>query len=259
MNTFEKLTAGMTSTSRILLVVGAGVVMGLLVAAMVLETGALKANRLAKARTEMTGILMAIQQYESNYGRPPASQAVRNSTNAASPDFTFGTMDHGTNLLNGRTHQPLPAITNANGTGYQAANSEIMTILMDLDTGVNSNHVCNPQRIVFLSAKQADDVSSSGVGPDHVFRDPWGNPYIISLDLNFDGQTQDAFYRRAQVSHQTNNTTFNRLTNSTNPAGLTDNYTVKTNVMIWSLGPDGNADPTQPATTPPNLDNLLSW
>jgi hypothetical protein len=129
--------------------------------------------QIAKARTEMTGIFLAIQQYITIYGRPPVSRTARSSRNAASPDFTFGTVDHGTSLLNGRTHQPLPAITNANGTGYQAANSEIMTILMNLDTGPNTNHACNPQRIVFLTAKLVDNVSSSGVGPDHVFRDPW--------------------------------------------------------------------------------------
>jgi len=195
----------------------------------------------------MSALVAAIQQYETTYGRPPVSQAAHNSTNAMSADFTFGTVNYGTNLLNGRTHQPLPAITNANGTGYQAANSELMTILMDLDTGPNTNHVLNPQRIVFLTARMVDNVSSSGVGPDHVFRDPWGNPYIISLDLDGDGKTRDAFYRRSQVSRQTNNTVFHRLTNTSDPAGLTDNFTINTDVMIWSLGPDGNADPTRPA------------
>ena len=33
-----------------------------------------------------------------------------------------------------------------------------------------------------------------GVGNDLVYRDPWGNPYIISMDLNYDDKCQDSFY-----------------------------------------------------------------
>jgi hypothetical protein len=33
-----------------------------------------------------------------------------------------------------------------------------------------------------------------GVGTDLVYRDPWGNPYIITLDLNYDEKARDACY-----------------------------------------------------------------
>ncbi len=39
-----------------------------------------------------------------------------------------------------------------------------------------------------------------GVDNDLVYRDPWGNPYIISMDLNYDDQTKDAFYGLDKVS-----------------------------------------------------------
>ena len=35
---------------------------------------------------------------------------------------------------------------------------------------------------------------------DLVYRDPWGNPYVISMDLNYDEQCQDAFYCLTAVS-----------------------------------------------------------
>ena len=40
----------------------------------------------------------------------------------------------------------------------------------------------------------------AGVGNDLVYRDPWGNPYVISMDLNYDEQCQDAFYCLTMVS-----------------------------------------------------------
>ena len=39
-----------------------------------------------------------------------------------------------------------------------------------------------------------------------VYRDPWGNPYIITMDLNYDEQCQDAFYCQQAVSQNLNPT-----------------------------------------------------
>ena len=46
----------------------------------------------------------------------------------------------------------------------------------------------------------AGNTTSPGVGPDGVYRDPWGNPYIITIDLNYDDKARDAFYRNPTVS-----------------------------------------------------------
>ena len=56
------------------------------------------------------------------------------------------------------------------------------------------NYQKNPQQTIFLNAKMSGDTSSPGVGTDLVYRDPWGNPYVISMDLNYDEQCKDAFY-----------------------------------------------------------------
>ena len=39
-----------------------------------------------------------------------------------------------------------------------------------------------------------------GVDITGVYRDPWGNPYVITMDLNYDEQCQDAFYCSNLVS-----------------------------------------------------------
>ena len=68
---------------------------------------------------------------------------------------------------------------------------------------VNVNHTLNPQRITFLEAKlRSATTTSSGIGVDGVFRDPWGNPYIITIDFNGDGKCRDAFYRTRAVSQE---------------------------------------------------------
>ena len=58
----------------------------------------------------------------------------------------------------------------------------------------------NPQQTKFLNATMVSDTVSPGVGLDGVYRDPWGDPYVISMDLNYDGVCQDAFYCQQSVS-----------------------------------------------------------
>ena len=81
-----------------------------------------------------------------------------------------------------------------------------MAILMDLTNyhdgrpTPNSNHVLNPQRLEFITCRAAATTNDPGVGPDGVYRDIWGNPYIITIHLNDDKRGRDPFYRLASVS-----------------------------------------------------------
>ena len=181
------------------------------------------------------------------------------ATNTTS-DFTFGTFG---------TSAAAIGITNAHG--YQANNSDVMAILMDLtkfpngkDT-VNVDHSRNPQRTPFLNVKMSGDTNSPGLGLDGVYRDPWGNPYIITFDLNHDTKCRDAFYRLASVSEIDPSSTsgLNRLFRFTPPPynspETRDAFEAQTTVMVWSLGPDGKADASQKADKGVNKDNILSW
>jgi prepilin-type N-terminal cleavage/methylation domain-containing protein len=214
-----------------------------------------------KARTEIHGLVSAINQYETAYSRLPASSAAAGSINPSGgcPDFTFGTQNGSTNLLNGSGLPQLPSIVNNGNNGnIQIANSDVIAILMDLTNypgtttaTSNPNHSKNSQSTVFFNSKMVSDYRSSGVGPDLVFRDPWGNPYIISLDLNYDNRTRDALYRNAVVS------TNSALTQA-DPSNQ-NSFEANTTVMVWSLGPDGQADPGVPANQGVNRDNITSW
>ena len=205
----------------------------------------------------MNSILSAITAYQTAYRRfPLPSNLATNSTS----DFTFGTF--GTSVAS-------IGITNANG--YQANNSDVMAILMDLtkfpngkDT-VNADHSRNPQRNLFLNVRMSGDTNSPGVGLDGVYRDPWGNPYIITLDLNHDTKGRDAFYRLASVSaiDPASTSGLNRLFRFTPPPynspETRDAFESQTTIMVWSLGPDGTADASLKADKGANRDNILSW
>jgi hypothetical protein len=95
-----------------------------------------------------------------------------------------------------------------------------------------------------------------------VYRDPWLNPYVITIDLNYDGKARDAFYRLPAVSAD-------QASGASPKGGLiglspvnangTIYYEANTPVMVWSAGPDGMIDPASLANKGANKDNILSW
>jgi prepilin-type N-terminal cleavage/methylation domain-containing protein len=207
-----------------------------------------KKARATKAKKEVTDIVTAIQAYDSAYGQFPVSASVQSTT--GTQDFTYGDA----------------LLTSALGPGsYGANNSEVMAILMDITNypaggpTANVNHSKNTQQRVFLTANMVSDATLPGVGPDLVYRDPWGTPYVITLDLSYDERCRDEFYRRAAVSGLggTNaNPGFNGLVN---PDGTPDNFQFHGKVMVWSAGPDKVIAPGLPANQGANQDNILSW
>lgn len=225
--------------------------------------------QIAKAKTEISDLAASIMQYKAQYNRFPASAKARANTSDDSPDFTYGTVNlvdsSGTTaVLKNKRGQNLVAVTSNSGKGYQNSNAEVVSILRDLETfrnGTqafwNKNHQLNPSKTDFLNVKNAEGIKNAGIGEDGVYRDPWGNPYIITMDLNYDGVSRDGFYRNAAVSQDPANTR-KGLTGLTR-AGNANTFDARAEVMVWSLGPDGAADFTQPANKGVNKDNVLSW
>ena len=92
-----------------------------------------------------------------------------------------------------------------------------------------------------------------------IYRDPWGNPYIITMNTSFNEQgTSDFVYSLENVSGQGSATGYNGLFNPTYPGNL-HNYLSRGKVMIWSAGPDKKVDPLAKANAGVNKDNILSW
>jgi hypothetical protein len=101
------------------------------------------------------------------------------------------------------------------------------------------------------------DPALAGVGPDLVYRDPWGNPYLISIDVNYDEKCRDAFYKTISVSQQNGSVGHNGLNNTIDVTK--DLYEYNGGVMVWSVGPDKKANLNQKANKDDNKDNILSW
>jgi len=225
--------------------------------------------RMGIAKTEMANLAGAINQYQTTYGRMPASKFVRNGVSAKAPDFTYGTFYNRNGVADrmpmlNRRSKPLPPITTV-GNGYQTSDAELIAILRDTESyrnglpTVNRGHSQNPQQIPFLNVRDVDDIISPGVGKDGVYRDPWGNPYIVSIDLNDDGLCRDGFYQSSNVSALPNDPTGKSGLNGLGRSSQTEPFEARTPVMVWSFGPDGWADPNQKANQGFNKDNILSW
>ena len=223
-----------------------------------------------QAAVEISQIVGAIQQYDSVYGRFPVSPAMQQTASTLGGDFTYGGSVIASNLVS------LPP----SYVAYTTNNSEVIAILMDLTNypdgspTVNTNHQKNPQRTIFLNAKMSGyDPSNpepqppAGVDITGIYRDPWGNPYVISMDLNYDEQCKDAFYSLQNVSQTASGsqTGLNGLFNPNSSTPNSDNFLYHGKVMVWSAGPDRKTDPTAlpsgggSANSGVNKDNVLSW
>ncbi len=224
----------------------------------VLSKARITAN-IAKAKVEISSIVSAISKYEAEYSRYPASQKLRAS--AGDGDFTFGT------TITDFTGNPKPLVNKqlgalppiVNGYGYENCNAEVMAALLDrTNLYWNFNHALNPNKIGYLDAKEVSPgkFPLPGVGPDGVYRDPWSNPYIISVDLNGDGKCRDAFYKLDAVSLMSADKGFNGLFRSGNAI---NSFEGNKSIMVWSFGPDGQVNFNAKANALQNKDNILSW
>ena len=209
-----------------------------------------RSQKKLRARVEMADLVNAIENYQMDYHRFPVPTNEEAMAGASNEDFTYGG----------------PELNAILGTGAATPlNNDVIAILADLtnfsngQSTVNSNHVFNPQKVRYLNARFVGNTNDSGVGSDYVYRDPWGRPYIITMDLNGDKRCRDAFYRRHRVSRWEGAIGFDGLKNVSDTNGVSDLFEYHGDVMVWSLGPDGKADQSKPAHSPPNKDNVKSW
>lgn len=217
---------GFTLIELLVVIAIIAILAGLLLPAL---AGVKKKAKVSQAKTEMTNLRAAISSYEADYHRFPASKD--SETKAGGGDFTWGLSDALAADLG------VPAVPN----------SEVMEILLNLDKGANAQYARNPRKISYYTAKQAANDTSSGIGTDGIFRDPFGSPYVISVDVNGDDKVYDALYRQGTVADK-------KLSTAATP-----DYFLNGDVMIWSLGPDGKANKADKWNAGENKDNIASW
>jgi prepilin-type N-terminal cleavage/methylation domain-containing protein len=233
----------------------------------------------ARAKVEIYNIMTAVGQYESDYHRLPSGSITRASVASSADDFTYGTFHAvGSSYVpltkNGKPprgpQSMLPEIYTPNTAGgWRNSNSELMFILTatkewpdpsgQVRPTANRDHGLNPKQNSYLDVNRTSSTTVGGMGPDGIFRDPWGNPYIVTLDLNGDGRCSDAFYRQPSVSGRPDQGVLGLNGLSRDPSEPNLGYQAAKSIMVWSLGRDSMASAAQNALSGVNKDNILSW
>jgi hypothetical protein len=192
----------------------------------------------ARTTAEIHNLQAAIMQFNTIYGYFPVAESTVQQCRDSDSEFTFG----------------IPVSLRFSRVAPD--NAELMDFLLAREKGPN-RELQNSRKIKFLDLKMSQSTDDSELGPDGVFRDPWGHPYVITLDLNGDSYCEDALYSRPAVSSKTIGKpgSLKFESSGTGP----DAFRLKTPIMIWSMGPDGKADPNVPADEGVNADNILSW
>jgi len=175
--------------------------------------------RIKQAQTEMANLAGAIKAYETEYNRFPGSKQIEQT----GADFTYGAPGLA-------MPPPLPQ-----------DNSLVMFILLNhVDQAPVALDIKgrNPRNLSLFDAKMVE-TGLPGIGTgDHVFRDPFGNPYIITIDVSGDDKCVDLYYKSIGGPGFT---------------GTAPNLEFSGDVMIWSFGPDKKFGPGF------DKDNILSW
>lgn len=235
-------------------------IIGILAAMLMPVLAAAKKRALVvKSKTEIEGIVNAVNAYDTDYGRFPMTKDQQKY--AGVNDYTTGYVQ------NPQANITWPPIAAWDGTHVFSIdnNSNTIAMLMDLTSfgnGVltaNTNHVENPKQVKYLAAKEVTDSTQPGVGPDGVYRDPWGNPYIITMNSSYNEQgCRDIFYSQQKVSQQSGQTGYEGLFNPNASNPNSDNFLYHGKVMVWSAGPDKQVK-NIPANQGVNKDNITSW
>jgi hypothetical protein len=177
--------------------------------------------KIVAARTDMSSIASAVGSYQTTYTLAPTPKPLPNNADL-SIDYSFS-----------------------------ETNSDVIAILMDFDGLANANHARNPQKHSFLNAKLKPGKQSGAISSDdYNYRDPWGNPYIIAFDLDYDNKVwipdgRDRIFPQYPIPPRGNP-----------PVGIPGS------VLDWSMGPDGKAENRAGNGSDRegvNKDNIRSW
>jgi len=164
-----------------------------------------------QAKNDLTQIVTAVNAYYTEYGKYPLVTADTIITTTSTPN-----------------------------------NADLFYTLRAVALGANALDVANPRKIVFINPPDVKDPvnprsgigAPTGTGPGRYY-DPWGTPYMIKIDGNYDNQLANPYSL---------------------DAGAT---TLQIGVITWSFGSDTQSQsvpgPAADKKTGTNDDDVISW
>jgi prepilin-type N-terminal cleavage/methylation domain-containing protein len=186
-----------------------------------------------QAKNDLTQIVTAVNAYYTEYGKYPV-----NVTDATKDAF-FGTGTVPTGTVNYQNNDVLVDVLRNNTAS--ANNAAAVTSLnargiVYADVASVKNNA-NPRSGLIPNGA----TGLSGTARLGVWYDPWGSPYNISIDTNYD----------------------NKLTNPYQDTSPPGGATLTTGVISWSFGTDGklgnNGDNLYKNTSGVQSDDVISW
>jgi type II secretory pathway pseudopilin PulG len=177
----------------------------------------------AQAKNDLNQIVTAVSAFYTEYGKYPV-------------DSTTTTNDIQAN--------------------YDANNFTVFDVLRYDISNADKDTVTalNPRQVVFVEPPAAKDQVTPKLGikvfgvNQGVWFDPWGYPYKVTIDANYNGITNGPPYLDLQA------TSYSSATDSSNDKG------VRTGVIAWSVGADGvRADNYKDPLTGVPSDDVISW
>ena len=166
-----------------------------------------KAN-ITQARHDELQIVSAIQAFNTEYGAYPLT-----ASEQGQDSFTFGEND---------------------------PKSSVLIDILRANPQQTLTQTLNPRGIVFIEIPTARSATKprAGLGQtDGQPYDPWGRPYIIRIDANYDGQVENPYGRNAGSTPDLHNP-----------------------VIAWSFGPDSKGEALgADKNSGFAADDVLSW
>jgi hypothetical protein len=87
-------------------------------------------------------------------------------------------------------------------------------------------------------------LGSPGIGNDEILRDPWGQPYIITLDLQGNNSVFDPYLNEMNQASV--------VKNGPRPSPVPGPLLTPGSAVVWSLGPNKQIDVTLNIKAPIN-------
>ena len=165
--------------------------------------------RQTQAKNDVTQIVNAVNAYYTEYGKYPLVTADTTITATSTPN-----------------------------------NADLFYTLRAVASGANAGDVANPRKITFISPPDVKDPANprSGIGTTTGagrYYDPWGTPYVIKIDGNYDNQLANPYSLNAG----------------------SPNLTI--GVIAWSFGKDGQSGSVPGPAADKNAgtasDDVISW